>query len=177
MPWSRKSLMHTPPADSALVDVLVEDARWYSIGIEELAERCCQATLGHLGMAADGYEISLLACGDSRIAELNAAFKDTRSPTNVLSWPAAPSGIQPGKGPRDDLPLMGESLGDIAISWDSCWRESVRNGTAMEDHIVHLIVHGCLHLFGYGHGREQDAKKMEALEVEILASLGVQDPY
>jgi probable rRNA maturation factor len=70
-----------------------------------------------------------------------------------------------------------ESLGDIAIAFETCARESEEQGKPMADHVTHLIVHGVLHLLGYDHVEEEDAAVMEALEVRILASLGVSDPY
>jgi probable rRNA maturation factor len=70
-----------------------------------------------------------------------------------------------------------ESLGDIAIAWETCAREAVEQDKPMAEHVTHLIVHGVLHLLGYDHIEDEDAALMEGLEVRILASLGVSDPY
>ncbi len=70
-----------------------------------------------------------------------------------------------------------ESLGDIAIAWETCAREAEAQGKLMADHVAHLIVHGVLHLLGHDHVDEADAAVMEAAEVRILASLGISDPY
>ena len=70
-----------------------------------------------------------------------------------------------------------EPLGDIAIAWETCAREAADQGKPMAKHVTHLIVHGVLHLLGYDHVEEEDAALMEGLEVRILASLGVSDPY
>jgi probable rRNA maturation factor len=72
---------------------------------------------------------------------------------------------------------MPAELGDIAISWQTCEREARAAGRAMEDHVLHLLVHAMLHLLGYDHIHEEDAALMEGLEVEILAMMGVADPY
>jgi probable rRNA maturation factor len=85
-------------------------------------------------------------------------------------------------GEAPDLPEPGEaddpeSLGDIAIAWETCAREAEAQGKPMANHVTHLLVHGVLHLLGYDHVEDEDALLMEGLEVRILASLGVSDPY
>ena len=160
------------------IDILIEDDRWQQAGIDALAHQAIDATLDHLDVA--GAELSLLACDDARIATLNADFRDKPTPTNVLSWPEedlAPD--LPGAEPRAPRPDPGGaiSLGDIAIAYDTCAREAAEQGKPFAAHVTHLIVHGTLHLLGYDHIRDQDATRMEALEVEILGKLGLPDPY
>lgn len=160
-----------------LVEAIVEDPRWEELDLPGLAERAGRATLTRLGLDPDSRDISLLACDDTRIAALNQAFRGQARATNVLSWPAedrAPD--TPGATPPRPAPDAPE-LGDIAISWDSCRREAAAAALPLEAHVTHLLVHGALHLLGYDHGTEEDAALMERLEVEILASLGVPDPY
>jgi probable rRNA maturation factor len=164
-----------------LVETIIEDRRWGRFGLEALAERAARAALAGVGLSPDGFEIGLLACDDARIAALNADFRGKPQPTNVLSWPAqdlAPD--TPGADP--DHPVPGtvddpHSLGDIALAWDTCEREARDQGKPMADHVAHLIVHGTLHLLGHDHLDDRDAARMEALEVRILASLGLSDPY
>jgi len=163
-----------------LVETIIEDPRWQDFGLEPLAERAAQAALAHLGLAAHGFQISLMGCDDPRIASLNADFRGKPTPTNVLSWPSDDRAPPPGQppeppdpGPADDP----ESLGDIAIAYDTCLREAADQAKPAADHVTHLIVHGVLHLLGYDHIHDADAHLMEALEVRILASLGLPDPY
>jgi probable rRNA maturation factor len=160
------------------VDVLVEDDRWEAAGIAGLAERAADATLAHLGLAPEDWEIALLACDDARIAELNAGFRGKPTPTNVLSWPSQEraSGA-PGAVPTLPDSEEGPELGDIAIAFGTCAREAEAAGVRFAHHVTHLVVHGTLHLLGYDHVRDADADLMERIEVEILASLGVPDPY
>jgi probable rRNA maturation factor len=75
------------------------------------------------------------------------------------------------------IPGATDSLGDIAIAWETCAAEAAAAGRPMADHVTHLIVHGVLHLLGYDHTDDADAALMEAHEVRILATLGVSDPY
>ncbi len=164
-----------------LVETVIEDARWEAFGLIALAERAGRAVLVGLGLPVEGFVISLMGCDDARIAILNAGFRGKPVPTNVLSWPSEERGAEfAGKAPERPVPGEAddpETLGDIAIAWETCEREAAGQGKPMVDHVTHLIVHGVLHLLGYDHVEEEDAALMERLEVRILASLGVSDPY
>jgi probable rRNA maturation factor len=163
---------------SITLDIALEDARWQALSFEALAQKAAEAALAHLSLAQA--EISVLACDDARITELNAAFREKPSATNVLSWPAeelapADAGALPPP-PSPDFDGSFE-LGDIAISYDTCAAEAAAGAKSMSDHVTHLIVHGILHLLGYDHVRDLDATLMEATEVAILGKLGIDDPY
>lgn len=164
-----------------LIDTLTEDARWTSAGLDGLAERAARQALEALGFAPEGFQISLLGCDDARIAVLNADFRGKPVATNVLSWPSAERGAE-FVGETPEPPTAGslqepESLGDIALAYDTCAAEARAQGKTMEDHVTHLIVHAVLHLLGYDHIEAEDAVLMEGHEVRILATLGVSDPY
>ncbi|KGM50271.1 rRNA maturation RNase YbeY [Pseudooceanicola atlanticus] len=162
----------------AVIDCIIEDERWTALGLEDLAERAARETLAHLGLDPADFEIALLACDDTRIAELNTEFRDKPTPTNVLSWPSDERGMEdPGAVP--DLPDPGpdSELGDIAIAWETCDREAREAGKSAQDHATHLIVHAVLHLLGYDHVRDLDATLMEQVEVAILGKMGLPDPY
>lgn len=163
---------------SNLIDCVLEDDRWADLQAQ--ADTACAATLTHLNLPADDFEISLLGCDDARIAELNADFRAKPTPTNVLSWPSDERAAEED-GAMPDLPEasnpMDAELGDIAIAFETCAREAAEQGKPMSDHVTHLLVHGTLHLLGFDHIRPKDAALMEGLEVEILASLGIADPY
>lgn len=151
-----------------LVDMNVEDPRWDALDLEGLAERAARAAVASQGLDPAACEISLLAAGDARIAELNAAYRARTGPTNVLSWPAAEVPLAPGE-PR--------FLGDLALAWETCAAEAAAAGVAPADHVTHLVVHGVLHLLGHDHEDDAEAEAMEATETKVLASLGVADPY
>lgn len=160
------------------VEVVIEDDRWAAAGLEALAARAAEAALGHLGLAPDDWEIALLACDDAEIARLNADFRGRSTPTNVLSWPSEERGAdRPGGTPARPEPGPDPALGDVAIAYDTTAREAAEAGRSLADHATHLIVHATLHLLGYDHEDDRDAALMERLEVEILAELGVGDPY
>lgn len=160
------------------VETLIEDARWTAIGLPVLAERSIDATLAHLGLRPEAWEVALLGCGDARMAQLNADFRAKARPTNVLSWPSEDRLAEnPGDPPPLPKPRAGRELGDLAIAFETCKREAVEFGLQIENHVSHLLVHGALHLLGYDHIHDKDAALMEGLEVEILATLGIPDPY
>lgn len=164
-----------------LVDCVIEDMRWEALGLEPLSLRATSAVLSALDLPQTGFTLCVMGCDDARIAVLNAEFRGKPTPTNVLSWPSedlseGALGVAPAR------PLAGEgaepwSLGDIAISYDTCTREAEAAGKPLADHVTHLVVHGVLHLLGYDHIHDADAALMEKLEVAILARLGVDDPY
>jgi probable rRNA maturation factor len=116
-------------------------------------------------------ELAVMLTDDAGIRMLNSNWRGIDKPTNVLSFPALqPSG---GSGP-DDAPRM---LGDIAIAYETTRKEADDEQKPFDHHLSHLAVHGFLHLIGYDHEKDGDAEAMEALEREILAQLGIPDPY
>jgi len=168
-----------PPAPCAVtvtVDIIIEDIRWADL--QAIADTACSAALKAVDLTPANFEISVLACDDTRIAALNADFRQKGTPTNVLSWPseeraAARDGDWPA---RPHLPVDAE-LGDIAISYDTCLREAAAADILFDHHVTHLMVHGTLHLLGFDHIRDGDAALMERLETEILGKLDIPDPY
>ena len=160
------------------VDIIIEDARWDQLGLADLAQKATQATLEYFVLDPACFDISALGANDARIAELNASFRAKPIATNVLSWPSVDrSAPHPGGFPA--LPRAEETseLGDIALAYETCHREAAQAGYLLSDHVLHLFVHGILHLLGYDHIDDQDAMIMERIEVEILSALGVVNPY
>ncbi|PRD40033.1 rRNA maturation RNase YbeY [Gemmobacter lutimaris] len=166
---------------SACVEIVIEDERWSAFGLEVAAGRAASATLTHLGLAPDLFGLVVMGCDDARIAGLNGEFRDKAKPTNVLSWPSEERGSEfAGEAPERPEPGTVEepaSLGDIAIAYETCTREAAEQGKDIHDHVTHLLVHAVLHLLGYDHIDDDDADLMEETERQILASLGIADPY
>ena len=116
-------------------------------------------------------ELAIMLTDDAGIRTLNSNWRGIDKPTNVLSFPA----LQPtGPSGPDDAPRM---LGDIAIAYETVRREADEEQKPFDHHLSHLAVHGYLHLIGYDHENDDDAETMESLETEILAQLGIPDPY
>lgn len=152
------------------VEVILEDQRWAGIRLGEVAGAAARATLEALGRDPDAHEISLLGCDDARITQLNGQFREKPRPTNVLSWPSGEVGV-PEEG---EDPVF---LGDMALAYETCAAEADAAELALSAHVTHLVVHGVLHLLGYDHDDDEQASDMEAIEVKILASLGIGNPY
>ena len=158
----------------ACIDVSLEDDRW--IDLEGRAHAALLAVLTHLDLDEGG--VSVLGCDDARIATLNAEFRGKPTPTNVLSWPSEERAADtPGALPHLPTALHEVEWGDIAIAYDTCAAEALAQSKPFDVHVTHLLVHGILHLLGFDHENDADAQLMERLEVEILDTLGVPDPY
>ena len=158
------------------VDVIIEDERWDEAGLHALAAQAVAATMAHVGLGSEAWEVTVLGCDDARIATLNADFRGKPTPTNVLSWPSEER-ASPVAGEPPDLPTGAGELGDIALAFETCEREAAEQEKPAEQHYLHLIVHGVLHLLGYDHVRPGDGDLMESHEIAILEGLGVPDPY
>jgi probable rRNA maturation factor len=116
-------------------------------------------------------ELAVMLTDDAGIRTLNSNWRGIDKPTNVLSFPA----LQPtGAGGPDEAPRM---LGDIAIAYETTRKEADDEQKPFDHHLSHLAIHGFLHLMGYDHETDDDAEAMEGLEQEILAQLGIPDPY
>ena len=177
---TREGVASGKPAETMDIDILIEDPRWDAMSLETISAAALGAVCAHAGLDPDAVEVSILACDDARMAELNSDFRDKPKPTNVLSWPSedlapAEAGGLPHP-PRPD-PVGVFSLGDVAIAFETCEREAQSLNKPVTDHVTHLIVHGILHLLGYDHIRDPDATLMQTIETDILGKLGVNDPY
>lgn len=169
-----------PAPGEAVVEIAVESPDWEAPALRALATEAVTATLTRLDLPAGAFEVSILACDDARIAALNAEFREKPTPTNVLSWPAeerAPD--TPGAMPElpDPSDPMEAELGDLALAYETCAREAAEAKTPLEAHLTHLLIHGTLHLLGFDHETDADAALMEGLEIEILATLNMANPY
>lgn len=120
-------------------------------------------------------EVGVRLSDDASVRVLNRDYRDRDKPTNVLSFAALESaGDADAFMMAPDMPLM---LGDIVIARETCAREAVEQNKSLKNHLVHLAVHGTLHLVGYDHMVDDEAEEMEELERQILAGLGIDDPY
>lgn len=164
--------------DEERIELAVDDPRWDSLDLSGLAETALDAVLVDQGLPAGSFSLSILACDDVRIADLNAEFRDKPAATNVLSWPSADRApAKPGKHPRAPDPRDDDALGDIALAFDTCAAEAQAAGKSFEAHVLHLLLHSMLHLLGYDHQTDADAALMEGTESRILERLGQPDPY
>ncbi|HZP21381.1 MAG TPA: rRNA maturation RNase YbeY [Bauldia sp.] len=160
----------TRPARPApvAVEIVVEAGDW--TGLTRLRPRLRKAVLAAASASgraiAAGGETAIVLSSNRRVRALNRRYRGKDRPTNVLSFPASPPGKEYG-------PL----LGDIVLAQETVAAEASEQEIPLSHHIIHLVIHGFLHLLGYDHEIESEAVAMERLETTILRGLGVPDPY
>lgn len=138
-----------------------------SDGIVKRAARAAWRVAAEAGIPEQDCEISIALADDAMVRRLNRDYRGKDRTTNVLSFPAGDPGA-PGR-PR--------LIGDIVVALETVEAEARVAGKPIGDHMAHLVVHGVLHLLGYDHETEAEAAAMEALEIGILAGLGIDNPY
>jgi probable rRNA maturation factor len=119
------------------------------------------------GLDADEPQLCIRFAADAEVHALNARWRNKDKVTDVLSFPQQ-------EAPDFDATFP---LGDIVLAMPFVIREAERLGLPAADHILHLIVHGTLHLLGHDHIMDADAARMHPLERAIMRELGLHDPY
>ena len=133
-----------------------EAISWFS-GLKEEYEE----SISKIGLCS--FNLAFLT--KAEIKDMNKRFAGKDKPTNVLSFPS-----------NEDLTAE-RFLGDIAICSELIVEEAVSQGKETQDHLIHIFVHGVLHLLGFDHEERSSAEKMESLEIRVLKKIGVADPY
>jgi probable rRNA maturation factor len=170
------------PSGRLAVTILDEAGDWRAFASREDAIlRAAAALVRHSACAAArGAEACVVLADDATVRSLNRDYRGKDAPTNVLSFPfQAPAfamrSDDAGSEPAE--PAETRHLGDIVLAAETVGREADALSIPPLHHLQHLVVHGLLHLLGFDHDTEPQAETMEGLEVEILATLGVPDPY
>ena len=109
--------------------------------------------------------VSLSFAGDHKIMKLNNFYRKINLPTNVLSFPSLTE--------RNNEVF----LGDIIFAGETIFREAKRDKKEVNNHLIHLFIHSVLHLLGYNHQTHDKARIMERLEIKILETLKIDNPY
>ncbi len=147
------------------LDVQVQSPLWEA---EPKAEETVRAAIAAAARKAPAEgEVSLALTDDAAIKALNRDWRGIDKPTNVLSFPATAPKLA-------GVPAL---LGDVIVAYETLAREAAEEDKPVLHHLAHLAVHGYLHLLGYDHGTDSEAEAMEAMERDILSTLGIADPY
>jgi len=118
----------------------------------------------------ENFALTIRLVDEHEAQRFNRDYRNKDYATNVLSFPAElPVGL-----PED---IRQSQLGDLLICAPVVALEATEQHRPEEDHWAHLTIHGILHLLGYNHEQTDEACEMELLETEILAGLGIADPY
>ena len=145
---------------------LIIDLQFASPGLQNIVEKTASVALIKKWVKSTTTKSGLLTLRFVNAAEgkkLNASFRKKDYATNVLTFPYEHS--------KSDL------IADIIFCLPIIQKEAKEQGKTLKAHLAHLIIHGCLHAQGYDHETDQDAKKMETLEIKILKTLGFTNPY
>ena len=151
---------------AVVIEIAVEAEAWSEMsGAERTVRQAIEAAVSDAGPA--NAEVGVVLADDARVRALNRTWLDDDKATNVLSFPA------PAAPPSNDPKF----LGDVVFALETIQREAKDEQKLFERHLAHLAVHGALHLLGFDHANEADAEAMEQRERQILARLGIPDPY
>ena len=149
------------------VEVLRRAERWDFLAVSDaMLEGAARAAFAVAEEHAHA-EATIVLADDAEMRVLNRTYGGKDASTNVLSFPG-------GRVTGAEDPLL---LGDIVLAGETVEREAEERGISTADHAAHLVVHGMLHLLGFDHDEDSEAERMERMEVEILAGLGIADPY
>ena len=144
------------------LQITVKDKKWKDV-LPKYRSVCRRAISTVLDLTS--CEVSIVLAGDSFVHQLNLEYRSIDKPTNVLSFPV----------PFVDVPMR--PMGDIVLALETVMREAKEQKKTFEEHLTHLLIHGALHLSGYDHILDEEAKVMESLEIEKVTSLGFANPY
>src|ERR1700681_3928720 len=159
-----------PPFALPITEVLVVAECWQTEpDAEAIIHRAVAAAAEIVNAGLGEAELAVMLTDDAGIRTLNSNWRSIDKPTNVLSFAALqpPGGHEPENHPR----ML------VAIAYETTRREADEEQKPFSHHLSHLAVHGFLHLVGYDHEKDGEAEVMEGLERDILASLGIPDPY
>ena len=152
------------------IKIKIEDTVWQK-KFPRLQKKMMRAvemallTQNKVRLTHDCYEVSILLTDDAAIRKLNRTHRGFDKPTNVLSFPL----LEGEKMPiMDGVPIM---LGDIVLTSGVITAEAKAQKKTFKQHLLHLVVHGVLHLCGYDHITNGQARTMERLEKEILEEI------
>ncbi len=171
--------------NNVIVDLSLQCEKWRDAlpDYEQIIQNSLQQIIENVpeGKILDKFshlEISIVLCDDEYISHLNKNFRSQDKATNVLSFQGIETDqIKNYLSKTEDIPDYPQILGEIYIAYETMINEAQAASLALRDHFYHLNLHGLLHLLGYDHIEDNDAKVMEALETKLLAKLAVDDPY
>jgi probable rRNA maturation factor len=134
---------------------------------EDVVTKMCLITKSILiDEGQEGSVVNLKITDTDEITNLNNTYRAKNKSTNVLSFV------------NDDVSKdITNNLGDIAICYEYVDKEAKDEGKNLDDHLIHMLVHGLYHILGYDHENNESASVMEAKEINKLKELNIKNPY
>lgn len=152
--------------DSLNLNVINDDE--HPIPNQDLLEKCFALVADKHNISQAEVNVSIVS--NQKIQQINKQFRNKDKPTNIISFEfKKPEGL-----PED---IAADFLGDIVIAPDVLKKEAKEQNKNLDAHWQHIFIHGLLHLLGYDHIDDIEAEEMENLEIELLAELGIANPY
>jgi probable rRNA maturation factor len=161
------------------IDVLVDSEHWRQARAASAVVRRAVRQAA-TALSRRSAELAIVLTDDAAIRRLNRYWRGVDAPTNVLSFAARNTCDRAGSRRGNQFQTHNQThnhLGDIVLAYQTIKREARREDKPFNDHLAHLAVHGFLHLLGYDHGSDAQARRMESIERAILRGLEVPDPY
>lgn len=158
--------------------LITDDNRWatYSKINQDLCVDITEKLLGLFPQSLNNHiEVCILLTDDQRMQELNKQFLQKDYPTNVLSFPEQTLDYQIIQS--QGLPSTALSIGDIALGFDILCKEAEEKQISVENHFIHLVIHGILHLLGFDHDTDLKTLEMQQIEIKILQQYDIPSPY
>ena len=149
---------------------------WSDYISEDFIQEVIKSAIDYLNLekTLSDFSMSIILADNNFIAELNNKYANKDKATNVLSF--ANFQFKHAK-PVEKLDIEEADLGDIILSFEKIKLEACEQNKSFQDHAVHLIIHGLLHILGFSHYEAKEASLMEGLEIQILKTLNISNPY
>lgn len=162
------SAAQTRPTSWLTVEVVADAGDWSPFQpVDDHIAKAMAALARHPRFADYGLSEAVIALSDdASVRNLNVTYRNKDKPTNVLSFPS-------GAAPRGGV----ITLGDVVLAAETIAGEAAAQGIEPTQHLQHLVVHGLLHLLGFDHETDEEANEMEEIEADVLAALGIPNPY
>ncbi len=149
------------------IDIVHLDENWGDLAQQALIVDPIERALQVIAPPVTGpSEICIVLSNDKEQRRLNKKWRKVDKTTNVLSFPQIGA----------FAPLAG-MLGDMIFARETIAKEARAQQKTFNHHFTHLVVHGFLHILGYDHENDKDAKQMESHEIDILMQIGIDNPY
>ncbi|MBL6785180.1 MAG: rRNA maturation RNase YbeY [Rickettsiales bacterium] len=154
--------------DKIDINISVQDDIWSLEQYQSIISEAIYTVLDHLNLMDEfkSSSISIVLTNDNFIQSLNKQYRFIDKPTNVLSFPQ-----------ERNLDFGEDCLGDIILSFERIKEEGDQQNKEFQSHLIHLVIHGLLHVLGYDHETNDQAIEMEAIEIAVLGKLNIENPY